>query len=413
MSERPDSAVWRYRAATADGRVVQGWLAESSRSEAMVALRRQALVPIALEPVQAQAPAAIARAPRSAWIVAAAPGLDAVALWLRSLATLVGAGVPLARALGGSAVLVESAPLASAIERARATVMGGAPLSAALREHLALLPDAVVALVAAGEESGRMGEALGHGAELLETRAALRAQLRGALLYPLLVGLAAGVGVVVLLVAVVPRFAAMLADLGGSLPLSTRLLIGASDVARAWGWLAIPLGVIAAIAWRAAGADPAARLARDRRLLALPVIGPLRRTIATGRSARILALLLESGSPLVPALQAAARGADDRAHGAELAAVAEGVREGRPLARAIEGVVPPLAAQLLVAGDEAGTLPAMARRVADTYDAEVARRLRTLIALVEPVLILLFGGVVGFVALAMLQAIYSVNASVR
>jgi type II secretory pathway component PulF len=145
--------------------------------------------------------------------------------------------------------------------------------------------------------------------------------------------------------------------------------------------------------------------------LGWPVAGPLERAVATARFARAFGILLRGGSGVLAALRVAREAVTNGALGERLDAAAQAVERGEPVSAALDGVLPPLATQLLAVGEESGSLDAMALRVADTYDAESARALRSLVALVEPVLIVAFGGLVGFVALAMLQAVYSINAA--
>lgn len=144
----------------------------------------------------------------------------------------------------------------------------------------------------------------------------------------------------------------------------------------------------------------------------LPIVGQLELALWTARFTRALGVLLRSGTPMLTALRVSREGIDNLALGTRMDAAIARVERGDRVAMALDGVLPPLATQLLAVGEESGSLDHMAARVADTTDAEVQRGLRTMAGLLEPVLIVLFGGLVGFVALAMLQAIYSVNANV-
>jgi type II secretory pathway component PulF len=395
---------YRYRAATADGGEVDGVLDAATRDAAMDALRRRALVPIALDDVEA-APATHAAAPargrggRSA----------SVALFARTLATLLEAGVPLDRALAFTAEQATHPALAAALADVREAVRGGAALAGSLARHPRLFGPLVVAMLGAGEAAGALAASAARLADHLDEAAELRAQVRSALLYPALMGGVAAVGVTVLLLVVVPRFVAMLGEIGGALPLSTRLLVGASRVLVGgwWAWLLLGVAIVAGVrGWLAV---PANRARWHAARLALPVVGSLEQRWATARVARTLGLLLAGGERLLPALRVAAGAAPNLAVAAGVERAAARVAEGEQLAPALSGVVPPLAAQLLAVGEETGRLGPMAERVADVYDAEVRRALRTSVALLEPAMIVLFGIVVGFVALALLQAVYAVD----
>jgi type II secretory pathway component PulF len=284
---------WRYRAAVGDGAVRSGVLDAPSRDAALEVLRRQAMVPVTL------APAAGAATRRL--------GLGAArAVWLRTVATLAGAGVPLDRALAFAAQDAGHPAVAAAADRAARAVADGAPLSAALRAEPAVFAPLDAALVAAGEAAGALAPALDRVARRREEAEALTAELRGALVYPTALAVATGVGVTVLLAVVVPRFAAMLAGLGGTLPWSTRALLAVSAVVtRGWPVLAA-VAIGAVLIWRAVRADPAGarRLAAARRRW--PVWGPLERALDTARLTRALGTLLDGGVALVPALRLAA-----------------------------------------------------------------------------------------------------------
>ncbi|WP_284348617.1 type II secretion system F family protein [Roseisolibacter agri] len=395
---------FRYRAATAEGGEVDGTLDAASRAAALEDLRRRALVPIALDDADA-APARSARrllAPR-------AGRAESAALFARTLATLLEAGVPLERALAFTTEQAAHPAVAAALGDVRQAVRGGAGLSASLSKHPAVFGPLAVAMLGAGEAAGALAPAAARLADHLDEAAELRAQVRAALLYPALMAGVAAVGVTVLLLVVVPRFVAMLGEVGGTLPLSTRALVAASRVLVGgwWAWLLLAVaGVAGARGWLAV---PANRVRWHAARLGLPVVGTLERRWATARVARTLGLLLAGGERLLPALRVAAGASPNLAFGAGVSRAADRVAEGERLSPALSGVVPPLAAQLLAVGEETGRLGPMAERVADVYDVEVRRALRTAVALLEPAMIVLFGAIVGFVALALLQAVYAVD----
>jgi type II secretory pathway component PulF len=400
------SVAYRYRAATASGELVDGVVqAESSRA-AIDELRRQTLVPVSVE-VVASAPPTRARA-----LGAIGREHDALVSATRTIATMLAGGATLDRALRFAAEHAGTPSLGAALAGVRQDVQQGASLATALRSRQALFGTLAPALVRAGEESGTLDEALARLADHVERSRELRAQLQGALLYPALMGVVAGLGVLVLLTFVVPRFAGMLADAGASLPASTRLLMAMSDLALRGWWLWLALGALLVLGGRAWLRVPANRQRWEGGRLRWPIVGDLERAIATARFARAFGTLLRGGTGVLAALRVAREALGNGALAARVDDAMRAVERGEPVARSLEGMLPPLATQLLAVGEESGTLDRMALRVADTYDAESQRALRGLVALVEPALIVGFGAVVGFVALAMLQAVYSINASV-
>ena len=394
------SVRFRYRAATPDGQVMEGVVHAPSRQSVLEELRRQHLYPVTVDETT---PTGAARGRRRLGRRAA------VTLWTRNAATLLAAGVPLDRALAFTAQYASHNDLAETVRQVRRAVQGGASLADALAQHPRYFDPLFTAMVSAGELSGALDVVFARLAEHLEESAELRSQVRSALLYPALMTVVASIGVIILLGFVIPRFAGILADLGSSLPLSTRLLLGASALlTKAW-WLWLLLGATAAYMIPTALARPETRRRWHAARLAWPWIGDLELKYSTARFARTLGLLLKSSVPALPALKIARASATNLVVQESVDRAAAALAEGSALAPSLAGTLPPLALQMLAVGEESGRLEELCLRVADTYDGEVRRALRTGVALLEPALILIFGALVGFVALGMLQAIYGIN----
>jgi general secretion pathway protein F len=394
-------ARFRYRAATPRGEVVEGVLEARSREELLDQLRNRELHAVSVE----ELPAAPARSARRFGRPAS------VAHWSRSFATLLGAGTPVERALRISAEQASDGGLAEVLDAVRRAVSEGDDLSTALARHPRWFPSVVSAMARAGEATGALGEVFEHVADYLEEDAELRSQVRSALVYPALMAAVAAVGVTVLLLFVVPRFSVILEDLGGDLPLSTRILIFSGTFLGRWWWLLLGLGAATALAARAWLRVPGNRQAVHRRRLTWPVVGDLEQKLVTARYARILGLLLGNGLPLLPSLRIGREAVENLAIGEGLDRGMAAVAEGQSFASSVRGVLPPLAVELLAVGEESGRLDALCQRVAASYDKEVRRTMKVAVSLLEPAMIIVFGGLVGLVALAMLQAIYSVNVS--
>jgi type II secretory pathway component PulF len=393
---------FRYRAATADGRVVDGVLAAPSERAALASLEERHLVPLELTLASATLTARKPRRTRRR---------EALEVWARTLATMLRAGVALDRALDFVTLTSPNAEVARASREVREAVQRGESLVAAMRRVENVFSPVVVALVGAGEEAGAQDAAFARVAAHLEEQNALRERLRTALSYPALLAVIASLAVLVLMLFVVPRFAAMLDELGGSLPLSTRALLGVSGLAQRWWWLG-GLTLLAALAGgRAWLADPQRREHWHAVRLRLPVAGHIEESLEVARFLRTCATLLESGASVLAALVGARAAVLNAALGRRLDHAIEDVRRGRTIAAAMGGLLPPLALELVAAGEESGSLPELAMQAGVRADDDAQRSLRRMVSLVEPALILLFGLLVGFVALAMLQAIYSVNAT--
>jgi general secretion pathway protein F len=391
-----------YRAATAAGRTIGG----TEEAASAVELER-VLAARGLFPLEVASAATTRRRPR---------GLHGrradVVEAIRYLATLVESGFPLDRALATVARVAARDDVAETVLAVRARVRAGTRLGDALAEHPAFFPRLAVGMTQAGERGGHLPQALARLASQLERERALQARLLSASLYPaamLLVGFAA---VVVLLLYVLPRLVGILDEAGAAMPASTAALLAiAGGLARWWPFL---LGGTLAAAVLLVGAcrGDAGRAVLDRLLLRLPVIGSLRQRLAAARLGHSLATLLGSGFPVLPALEIAAQSLGDRAAADEVLQAREEVRAGGKLARALGRgrAFPFVFLQMLEVGEDGARMPQMLERGAAAMEQELERRLDRLVRFAEPVMILAFGAIVAFIAMALLQAIYGINA---
>ncbi len=405
-SDTQRSDAFRYRASTDAGAMIEGVVRAPSREAALRTLRGQQLWPVE---VTAASPVRVVAASRIPFAGAAARR-RAVAQWTRTVATLLDAGAPMERALGVAEAQAADTPMRDPALAIRRAVQGGASLADSMQLQTAVFSGLHSGVVRAGEASGALSASLDTLAGYLEEDEALRAQLAGALLYPAMMAVVASVGVLILLLFVVPRFSTLLADLGGTLPLSTRILVAlGSAVTHGW-WIAALLVGAGIIVTRVSLASPASTLAWHARRLQIPFTGAIERGMVTARFTRALGLMLKGGMPLLPALRLATTGVANRALAASLEQSTQKVMRGDRLADSLAGTLTPMALQLLAVGEESGRLGDLALRAAVGQESDVRRSLRTVAALLEPGLIIVFGAIVGFVALAMLQAIYAVNA---
>jgi type II secretory pathway component PulF len=388
---------FRYEAARADGAMVRGMLEATSEPAAAAVLSARGLYPVLVEP---------SLTPDTKHLFSG-PSARQQATVFQSLAAFVDAGVPLEKALGAT-MRVATGRLHDALDRAAQRVREGSSLGAALAAERWFSP-VTVGLVRAGERGVGLGAALTLAATQLEREAETEARVRSALTYPALLAVV-GTGAIGLIVLfVIPRFAVLLADLGQALPPATRLLLAASDVLRRYGVLLAVGGVaLAGIGVRAI-ADH--QVAWHAWVLRLPVVGALRLALASARVSRILGALLGTGTPVLAALEIAREAAGDAAVAARIAAARCRVAEGHGLTAALEatGALTPTALQLATIGEGSGRLHALLCKAADLDDGEAERRLKTVVSLLEPGMILLFAGLVAFVAAALLQAVYALR----
>jgi general secretion pathway protein F len=336
---------------------------------------------------------------------------DGVLEITRAVAALLGAGLPLSKALAVAAGLAGGL-VAATTAAIRDRVERGEPLASAMADHPELFSPAYIGLIRAGERTGQLGAAFERLTDQLERERELRSRLLGAALYPAVLAVVAGCALVVLFAFVIPRFVEILDGLGTALPRSTALLLGtAGFLASAWPLLlagALAAG-IAMVTW---GRTPAGRRAVSSLILASPVIGTLRRQMLVARFARLLGTLLAGGAPLATALDDTVACLPDPHAGEAAAEVGRLVRDGGAVHGAIAsqplfaGALPTLVA----IGEESGRLPEFLLKAADLLELRTERALQSAVALVEPLMIVAFGGIIGFVALSLLQAIYGINA---
>lgn len=396
-NENASVTAFSYRAARSNGAGVRGSLEAADRSAAASALIDQGLYPIEVK--ESSITDASRRASRRE-----------LAIVFQSISSLVGAGVPLVKALAVTEQLAGKR-LKSTLAEAHRRVNEGEPFSRALMGRTTAIPSGVVGLIAAGERSSCLDRALSEVAIQLEAEAELIARVRQALAYPVLLAFAGSASIVSIGTLVVPKFAALLGDLGETVPPATRWLLLVSSLAtRFWqvGLIAGGFVVVTALTWFG---RPAGRLWLHRTLLALPLIGSIRMSLATARAGRALAGALTSGMPLLDALDSARDAAGDAEVASRLAHARRLVSEGETVSRALTRyrAVSATALQLLAVGEGSGQVALMSERVARLAGADAARRLNTLVAILEPSIILVFGGAVAFVAAALLQAVYSIR----
>jgi len=392
---------FQYQALDATGRSVSGVMQADTPRQARMQLRAQGLHPSAVEPLCARE--------RSPW----ARGISAAELSLltRQMATLLSSGLTMEQSLTALIEEAEEAMTREVLAGVKAEVIGGLSLASALGTYAQSFPEFYRALVHGGEESGALPTVLQHLADYLDARQALKQKTTLALLYPILVTSVAILIVTGLLIYVVPQIVQVFQQSRQSLPLLTRGLIWLSDFLRgALPYLAVAFigGLVAA---RAALRRAAPRRRWDALLLRLPWLGALIRGVNTSRFASTLAILLEGGVPLLTALNSGAQVMSNVVMREAIESAIERVREGTGLARALGAtqVFPPLLVHLVASGEVSGKLEQMLARAAQLETQALERRLAMFLTLLEPVMILVMGGVVLLIVLAILLPIIEIN----
>ncbi|MEP6733831.1 MAG: type II secretion system F family protein [bacterium] len=393
-----DDDVYAFRGIHADGRIVDGTVSAGSDAAARDAVQQRGLLPLEVTH-RGSAKARRARiSPRD------------LAVGLRILADLLAAEMPMGRVLAAFRDLAPNGWQA-ALPHLEQAVREGRSLARALADAPIEVPPLVIGIAEAGEAGAGMSDAMRRAAELTESSAALRSAVQSALAYPIVLAIAGTASVGILVGVVIPRFAAILADLGEALPPSTRFVLQASLVIRG---AFIPFLIICAVALALHNAwtsTSAGRAQWHRWLLHVPGLGAVRWAGATARVTGSLATLLESGVPVRRAIMLSARAAGDAAVEERLLVAGNRITAGQGMASAFASTsaLTPLALRLLRAGEESGRVSSMLSHASRLEQEHADRTTRTAVRLLEPLLIMTFAAIVALVAASLLQAVYSVR----
>lgn len=394
--------VFAYQAVDARGRRTRGRLSAATAAAVMRDLETRGLLPLAV------AEAEVGRAGGSFGVGRRRGVLD----FTRAVAALLPAGMPLARALAAG-VATAPAAIRPTLDAVRIRVERGDDLAVALAEHPRLFSPLYVGVVRAGERGGTLDAAFERLALHLEREHELRAKLVSMSIYPALLALVGVAAVLVLTLFVLPRFGDLLQSSGATLPRATAIMLSAATTVRE-SWrelLAIPPALLLVLAWLRT--TDSGRRFTAAALVRIPVAGGWRRQALAAAFARMAGELLAGGAPLLVALADVRDCTADAVARAETDGIRTRVREGSSLNAAISqgGLFPELLPQLVALGEEAGRLSEFLLKAADLLERRTERAVERLVALAEPAMILLFGGLVALVALSLLQAIYGVNVS--
>lgn len=401
---------FRHESVDALGRKTSGVLEADNPRLARARLREQGLIPIRLEAVLEEAKSS--GPGRRAW---RGPRPVELALVTRQLATLLAAGLTVEEALGTGIEQSESQRVKTVLAGIRGEVLGGNSLAKAMANYPSTFDDLYRAVVTAGEDTGKLAAVLERLADYLEGRNAMRQRVGLAFIYPALVSIISVLVVTGLLTYVVPQIAEVFRNSSQTLPLLTRLLMGLADVLRNYGLLGLLALVAGILIFNRLLRHEAFRHRWHAWLLRMPWLGRLIRTVNTSRLTSTLAILVGSGVPLLAALQTSVGVVSNLPMRAAVSDIQRRVREGASLHRAIAttGRFPPIMAHLVASGEASGQLASMLERIAQQQGQELDNRVQAMSALLEPLLILVMGGVVLVIVLAILLPIFEMNQLIR
>lgn len=403
-------AGFEYQALDAKGRTVKGVIEGDAERQVRASLREKGLTPLRVDPIQPRA-----TRDRQPFALRHRLSTSELALVTRQFSTLIRAGLSVEDCLNVLIEQSESARARAVLAGVRGRVLEGQSLHRGLSAFPDAFPEIYRAMVDSGEQSGKLAEVLERLADFTENREALHQKVMLAFIYPALVTLVA-VGVIsLLLIYVVPQVTRVFANTGQTLPLVTRVLIALSNFMRASAWLWLTGIVAGVVGARLALRSQDLRLRWHAFLLRMPVVGRLTRGVNAARFSDTLGILTASGVPLLNALQSAVQVISNLPMRAAVEDTVRQVREGGSLSRALgrAKLFPPLVVHLIASGEASGQLDTMLQRAAEAQSRELEGWVRTLTALLEPLLILTMGLVVLFIVIAILLPIFEMNQLIK
>lgn len=393
--------IYVYRGRSQTGRVVAGRM-EANTPEAVVAgLRQQRIFPISIKPQ-----------PKS--IEFKIPGFGRrvkekdLAIFTRQLATMIDAGLPLVQCLETLAFQQPNRQFKKTLTELRADVEGGSTFAAALKRHPTVFNPLYANMVEAGEAGGLLDTILNRLAVYIEKAMTLRRKVKGAMIYPSTIVTVAIAVVIFLLTFVIPVFEGFFEGSGVPLPLPTRMVMTASRFVRRYLLAGLGLVIAGIVGLRFSYKTEKGRRAIDGLFLRTPIFGSLLRKVAVARFTRTLGTLIASGVPILDGLDITAKTAGNKVVEEAITETRSSITEGKTIADPLKtsGVFPPMVVQMISVGEQTGALDSMLEKIADFYDAEVDQAVANLTALIEPILIVFLGVVVGGMIVAMYLPIF-------
>jgi len=396
---------YAYKVRDREGKMLGGTLEAESEDAVVTRLRQMGLAPISIEAEKGAGMKTELRLPGTGRVK-----LKDLAVFSRQFATMINSGLSLLRALTILGEQTSNRRLAEVVTLVRAQIEQGTSLSAALAKHPKIFNRLYVSMVRAGEIGGFLDQVLVNVADTFEKEVTLRGKIRSAMTYPVVVFAMVLMIVSAMLIFIVPTFAALYDSLGGTLPLPTRLLMGASDGLRRFFPLVVLAVVGAVFAFRRLKATPTGRYQLDRFKLKVKVFGPLFHKSALSRFSRTLATLIHSGVPILQALEIVAETVNNMVISRAVRDVQDSVREGESLALPLSKhpTFPAMVVQMMAVGEETGALDTMLSKVADFYDQEVEAAVASLTSMIEPILIAVMGAAVGGMVIALYLPLFNI-----
>jgi type II secretory pathway component PulF len=395
-----------YKATTVAGQTVEGSLEGRDEGAVLQSLHQLGYIPIRIDSAHEKAPSF-----RFSSLLPKRVGVKSLLTFTQELSTLISAGLPIDRSLDILGTLTENEELREAVKDLLKRIEGGNSLAEALGYYPRIFPRLYVNMVKAGESGGFLETILSRLGQYLQSSKEIKDQIVSVMIYPVILAFVSGISITILVTFVIPRFAKVFSDMGQAIPLPTQIVLSFSQFVRGYWWVGI--GAIALIFYglKAYQKDEERKWKWDRFKLRWGPVGDLIKKIEVARFARTLGTLLQSGVSILPALTLVKEISQNEAISRSIVHIHDRLREGKGMSMSLEetGVFPPLAVHMIGVGEETGRLDEMLVKVAETYEENVRTAVKRVVSLIEPLILLIMGGVVGFIVLSILLAVSSIT----
>jgi type II secretion system protein F len=397
---------YAYKATTLSGETVEGSMDGKDEAAVVQSLHQLGYIPIWITTTQEKEPGFSISS-----ILPQRVGVKNLLILTQELSTLVSAGLPIDRSLEILGTLTENRRLREAVKDILKNIQGGSSFAEALGQYPRIFPRLYINMVKAGESGGFLEVILSRLAQYLQSTKEIKDYLISVMIYPVILTIASGMSVIILITFVIPRFAKIFVDMGQVIPLPTQIMLSTSQIVRGYWWVGVGMGALAYFGLKAYTKDEERKLRWDRFKLRWIAVGDLIKKVEVARFARTLGTLLQSGVSILPALNLVKEISQNQAISRAIAHIHDRLREGKGVSKTLEetDVFPPLAVHMIGVGEETGRLDEMLIKVAESYEENVQTALKRFVSLLEPLIILIMGGIVGFIVISMLLAIFSIN----
>ncbi|MBI5968787.1 MAG: type II secretion system F family protein [Deltaproteobacteria bacterium] len=399
-------AEYLYKATTLSGQTVEGSMEGKDERAVIQSLHQLGYIPIRIFSAEEKG-AGLRVSP----FLPQRVGIKNLLVFTQEFSTLVSAGLPIDRSLEILGSLTENTRLREAIRDILKRIEGGSSLAEALGQHPQIFSKLYINMVRAGESGGFLETILSRLARYLQSTKEIREYLISVMIYPLILTIVSGISLTILVTFVIPRFSRIFSDMGRAIPLPTQILLSISQSTRDYWWAGLGAMALVYLGLKIYVQNEERRWRWDLFKLKWMAVGNLIKKVEIARFARTLGTLLQSGVPILPALNLVKEISQNLAISRAIGRIHDRLKEGKGISKSLQetDVFPPLAVHMIGVGEETGRLDEMLTKVAEAYEESVQNALKRFVSLLEPLIILVMGGIVGFIVISMLLAIFSIN----